>query len=172
MGSTADNARAALITVVLTVGVVWAVPGGHELDTALGAPLASTLGRLGLNQSWAMFALPDTSPQRLEVHVHQGGGWVQVYDRWDAQAALQPVLRQRRVRGFYDTVDDEGSVAWWNFTRWVARQALLAHPEADRARIRMVRSHTTLPNEPVDPGTSVHLEQEHRRTAVLPEDDL
>lgn len=172
MASTGDKVRAAVIAAVLVVNGVWAMPLVPPLAAAVRAPLRPLIRVLGVNQSWAMFAQPDTYPRRLEVHVREQGAWRPVYERWDRDARLQPILRQRRVRGLYDAVQDETSVAYWNFTRWLAREVLLAHPDADAVRVQMIETHTTLPGEPVDKGVSTHLVREHRRSAVLPEDDL
>lgn len=192
--SRADVLRAVLLTLVLGWMVLLALPSTERLDharlgtptalkavaqqweqvrSALVLPITPVLRLTGTGQSWAMFATPDRHPRRLEVHVETDAGWQRVFRKnHPDDRFLGNTLRYRRVRALYDTTPDDGSVAYWEFTRWVGRRALLEHPDATRVRIRLLESHTPSPWEPADPEVAVHLERIHTRLALFPEDDL
>lgn len=127
----------------------------------------------GTGQAWALFANPDSHPHRLEVYVREAGVWRPVYRRNHPELDwLDPVFRYRRVRAVYDGSTGKAGAPYWNFTRWVARRAMLEWPDVDAVRVQMVRTHTTLPGEPLDPAEAVRLQHVHERTAILPDDGL
>ena len=107
------------------------------------------------DQAWALFATPDSHPNRLEVRVRVDGSWQLVYRALDAEyRELAGPIEYRRVRGVHDLLRRE-SVGFKHFCEWVAGRLFNEHPDADAAEVRLVRLHTTLPGEPVDPTEDV-----------------
>jgi hypothetical protein len=146
---------------------------GAELHTATRKPFRPFLKFTGTGQAWALFASPDTHPHRLEVYVRREGAWQVVYRRNTADHSwMDATFRYRRVRGVYDGSTGRSGPPYWNFTRWVAKRAMLEWPDVDQVRVQMVRTHTVLPWEPPDPAETVRLQHTHKRTAILPEDGL
>lgn len=135
-------------------------------------PFRAPLRFFGVGQAWAMFATPDTYPHRLEIDVRIDGTWEPLYRRWEPSPWLEGPLRNRRVRGIYDGATNKDTGAYWNFTRWVAKQAFLDVPAADRVRVRMFRTHTTPPGTPADPRDEPRQTRVLKRSAILPEDGL
>lgn len=153
----------------------WLVPfTGAVADSAraVRAPFRPALVFAGVGQSWAMFATPDGWPHRLEIDLWVDERWQPLYRRWDPAPWRNGALRNRRVRGIYDGAADRETPAYWSFTRWVAREALLEHPEASAVRIQLVRTHTTAPGVAPDPDEEPRLIRVHKRTAILPDDGL
>lgn len=144
----------------------------NEVYSAVKGPFRPPLRFFGVGQAWAMFATPDSWPHRLEIDLRVDGRWEPLYRRWDAHPWRNGAIRYRRVRGIYDAAGDKNQGAYWNFTRWAAREALLERPDADAVRVRQVRTHTTLPGRPEDGKESVRLERVHRRAVILPADGL
>ncbi|MEZ4317256.1 MAG: hypothetical protein R3F61_07120 [Myxococcota bacterium] len=144
-----------------------------DAHNTLQRPFRPWMRWTGTGQAWALFASPDTHPHRLEVYIHDGTGWRAVFRRnHPTLDFLDATLRFRRVRGLYDGSTTNQRVPYWNFSRWVAKQAFLAYPEADRVRVQMVREHTTLPWEPADAEEVVKAKRIFKREAILPEDGL
>lgn len=144
-----------------------------DLHKALRAPFYDALKLTGTGQAWALFASPDSHPHRLEVYVEEGGVWRPIYRRNHPGLAWRDAtFRFRRVRGLYDGSTGKSRVEYWNFTRWVAREALLDFPNATAVRVQMVRTHTVLPWETPDPRETARQVHTHKRTAILPDDGL
>ena len=127
----------------------------------------------GTGQAWALFASPDTHPHRLEVYVHLDKQWVPIYRRNHATLDWNDdFFRYRRVRGVYDGSTARQRVPYWNFSRDVAKRAFLDHPQADRVKIQMVRTHTTMPWAPLEPEETIRVKRVFRREAILSTDGL
>lgn len=183
-----DDARAAVLTGVLLLNVLIALPSPDRLDhdrlgsaswvrslahglaegrRALLRPLVPVVEVFGVDQGWAMFASPDRTPNRLEVHADRGEGWEPVFVKNQLDhPALGPMLRDRRIRALYDTVPDGGSAAWWNLTLLVGRRLMDGDPTVQRVRVRLLESTTTAPWEPADPAVRARLVRVHDRLDV------
>ncbi|MCB9677582.1 MAG: hypothetical protein H6737_20920 [Alphaproteobacteria bacterium] len=146
---------------------------GANVHNAMKRPFRTWMRQTGTGQGWGLFASPDTYPHRLEIYVFEGNDWVPIFRRNDPELRfLDGPLRYRRVRGIYDGSTGRQRVVYWNFSRWVARRALLAHPEASRVRVQMVGTHTTLPWEKPDPTEVVRAKRVFTREALFPDDGL
>lgn len=184
-----DTVRAVVITGVLATAFVVALPSPDRIDhdrigtpgplrelatVAAGArrallrPLVPVVEVFGVDQGWGMFATPDRTPNRLEVHVERDGRWEPVFvkNRVD-HPVIGPFVRDRRIRALYDTMPDEGSPAWWNLTLRLGRMVMERDPDVERVRVRLVQTTTTDPWEPADPRPRVRLERVHDRVAVF-----
>lgn len=184
---TIASLRAAALTVVLAIQLLLAIPSADRLDAdavpSIVVAGAQALERTrqavlwpwrpvrrgtGTGQAWGMFAQPDRRPRRLEVAVRGADGdWTDVIRKNDGPTPA--FLRDRRIRALYDTAPDEGSPAYWAFTRWVGRTVLDEHPAATAVRVRLVESDTTDPWLPADPEQTVFLERIHQRYALYEE---
>ena len=151
--------------------VVYWTSAINRVHRRLRSPFRPWLRTTGTGQAWALFASPDTHPHRLEVFVHVEGEWVPIFKRnQPGYDFLDSTFRYRRVRGVYDGSTHKQRIPYWNFTRWVARKALVAYPDADQVKIHMVRTHTTLPWEPVDLREKARAERVITREAAMSED--
>lgn len=155
--------------------VVYWTHAVNDAHRSLRKPFVPWLRATGTGQGWALFASPDTWPHRLEVYIYVEDRWVPIYRRNDPAPDLDfldDVFRYRRVRGIYDGSTEKQRVVYWNFSRWIAKKALIAHPDATKVRIQMVRTHTTLPWEAPDPSEKARAQRVFTRAALLPEDGL
>lgn len=115
----------------------------------------------GTGQGWALFATPDSHPQRLEVWIETASGERLVSRRTDRRFDyLGRTLAFRRVRGVYDSVTGKAKPQYTRFCRWVADRAFDDFPEAERVRVQQVRTHTVLPWEAPDPKETVKFVRE------------
>jgi hypothetical protein len=118
----------------------------------------------GTGQGWALFATPDSYPQRLEVWIGVGDEERRVSCRADARYPyLADVFAFRRVRGVFDGVSGKPKGTYRRFTKWVATRALADFPEAEWVRVQQVRTHTVLPWEAPDAMQAVKFAMTHRR---------
>jgi len=145
----------------------------HAAHSKLRRPFIPWMKFTGTGQGWALFASPDTYPHRLEIYVLEDRKWRPVFVRnHPTLDFLDRTLRYRRVRGVYDGSTRTQRVPYWNFARWVARQAFVAYPKAGKVRIQMVQTHTTVPGEPEDTEEIVRVKRVLKRSAILPADGL
>ncbi|MFT4623851.1 MAG: hypothetical protein ACI8PZ_002507 [Myxococcota bacterium] len=127
-------------------------------------PLKPVFDLTGTGQGWALFATPDSHPQRLEVWIGTAGEERLVSRRCDADYPhLAAALSFRRVRGVYDSVSGKPKPTYRRFTRWVADRTFETFPEAEWVRVEQVRTHTRLPWERADPTETVKFQLTHRR---------
>ena len=130
-------------------------------------PLKPARKYLGIGQSWALFAAPDTHPNRLEVAARVDGDWQLVFRRLDPEhTLLSSQISFRRVRGVHDSVGNRPGKVYRAFCDLIAEGVFEQHPDADAIRVRMYRHHITPPHKPAD--DAVHL----RHTIVVSRDEL
>jgi hypothetical protein len=137
-----------------------------ELHDALKAPAKPWMTFSGNSQSWALFAIPERWPIRLEIRIQREGAteWEMLYRRLDpSYPAWDDVLSYRRMRGIWDGQIQKPKSGYKNMTKWLARRIFDADPTIARVEVRGVRTHTTLPSEPVDLETKVFGARPHRR---------
>lgn len=129
-----------------------------ELRKTLLKPFGPLLRVTGTGQGWGLFTYPNSYPHRMEIQVREKGTWRVIFRALDPEHAwLEPTLTYRRVRGVYDDNVLNPRSSYNNFVRWVAGRAFEDFPDADAVRVRMIRSHVTLPGKPDDPETTVRL---------------
>ncbi len=126
----------------------------HWTTDTLRAPLVHTRSlrkNLGFGQSWALFASPETHPNRLQVEAKVNGEWQLVFRRLDSEHQMMASqISFRRVRGVHDGVGSRPGKIYRIFCRFIARGVFARLPAADEVRVAMYRSHTTPPHQPVD----------------------
>ena len=140
-----------------------AIGAGHDL---LKFPFKPWMQITSTGQAWALFAVPDRWPVRLEIEIQREGSkaWELAYRRLDPEHdELAEVLRYRRIRGIYDGQIAKPRAAYKNLTRWIARDIFERHPDITQVRVQGVKTHTTLPNEPVDDTRTTVSPRPHRR---------
>lgn len=149
--------------------VTWSarLSGAHRL---LKVPFKPMMDLTGTGQGWALFAAPDTHPQRLVIEGRRhGGDWEMLYRRIDPEhALLDPVFRYRRVRGVYDGTSRRAGRTYKYFTRFAARRVFEVRPDLSQVRVVMVRYHTTLPWQDPDPLTVRRHERRWKKHEVIP----
>ncbi len=108
----------------------------------------------GTNQAWALFAVPDSTPDRPELQIKQHGEWVTVMRRLDPDARfLHEQFTYRRIRGVVGGSSKRILPSYTALGQWAADKAFLQWPDATAVRFRQERSHTTAPHEKPDPKT-------------------
>jgi hypothetical protein len=138
-----------------------------DTHKSISRPLKPFRTYLGIGQSWALFAAPDTHPNRLEVAARIDGNWEMVFRRIDPEHTLmKPQISFRRVRGIHDGVGNRPGKVYRAFCDFIAAGMFDAKPGADAVRIRMYRHHVAPPHKP--PVDDVHL----RHTVVVTREDL
>lgn len=153
------EARAALIALVLAVGLVDGLPIPSEAraarlpawlgDVAAGArgaqnralwPFLPLFGALHVTERWVLFAGASRERFRLEVaaRANENGGWKLLYRADDAQhRLLADVIEYRRVRGAFNPRTQEPPAGYEAFVSFVARRVLAERPEFGEVRVRM-----------------------------------
>ncbi len=155
------TARAALIALVLTVGLVNGLPlpaperaerilpglGGVVLGVARAqafvlTPFRPLFDALRLTERWVLFAGASRERFRLEVAARRGptGPWKLLYRADDERHRfLAELIEYRRVRGAFNPRTQEPPAGYDAFTAFVARRLFRERPEFDEARVRMER---------------------------------
>jgi hypothetical protein len=144
------------------------IGGAHD---ALKWPFRPWMTFSGTGQSWALFAVPDRWPVRLEILVWRSGDddWELAYRRLDpSHEVLAEQLAYRRLRGIYDGQIENPHAAYKNLTRWIARQIFLSESDVERVQVQGRKTHTTLPSEAPDPVDKVVTPRPHKRENHVP----
>jgi hypothetical protein len=155
------TARAALIALVLTVGLVNGLPlpaperaerlapglGGVVLGVARAqafvlTPFQPLFEALRLSERWVLFAGASRDRFRLEVAARRApnGPWKLLYRADDERHRfLAELIEYRRVRGAFNPRVQDPPAGYAAFTALVARRLLSERPEFDEVRVRMER---------------------------------
>lgn len=125
------------------------------LHRSLKLPFIPWMRFTGTGQGWALFANPDTHPGRFNIRVRRGGGpmedlYLQLdpeHDWWRTRLAY------RRLRGCWSAggFSKRPRSIYRRFGSWIAGRVFLDQPDVTAVQVRTLRTHTTLPGEPVDP---------------------
>ncbi|MBA2321418.1 MAG: hypothetical protein H0V89_09705 [Deltaproteobacteria bacterium] len=137
-----------------------------RVHKAMKAPAKPWMTFAGNSQSWALFAILERWPIRLEIRIMREGSaeWETLYRRLDpVHDSWDDVLSYRRMRGIWDGQLTKPKSGYKNMTKWLARQIFAADPTISRLEVRGIRTHTTLPGESVDLDTKVFGSRPHRR---------
>ena len=141
----------------------WLANGHKKLST----PLKPARTYFGIGQSWALFAAPDTHPNRLQVEARVDGVWQLVFRRVDSEhQMLGSQISFRRVRGVHDGVGARPGDIYRAFSKFVARGVFAEMPEADAIRVRMYSYHATPPHKPADDAVKL------RHTVIVTREEL
>jgi hypothetical protein len=112
-----------------------------SLRAAVLSPFEPLVRVAGLDQRVALFTGTTRETHRLHVDGRGGGaGWVARHRAPGGEDALSGRLRYRRIRGIYNPSAREGAgPEYGGFTRWLARELLVADAKTDAIRVRMER---------------------------------
>lgn len=117
----------------------------------LSKPIKPLRRYLGIGQSWALFAAPDTHPNRLQVEARIDGEWKMVFRRVDPEHRMMNTqISFRRVRGVHDGVSNKPGKIYHALCEFIARGVFEQMPQADAIRVQMYRHHKTAPHKPTD----------------------
>ena len=158
----------------LEEGVVAFTGTSGAVHKTLKRPFKPLFDLVGVNQAWALFASATIRPDRLVVEIERapGSGWVTIERRLDPCCTWRdPQLRYRRIRGVWDSQKDTMRAGYKGLTKWIAREALLEHPEAQRVRISLEQVESTYPWEPKKTAVEMRHERVHRRDAIFATED-
>jgi hypothetical protein len=127
--------RAALLAVAIALGVVDGCPYGSP-----PRPLAWIERITRVSQQWALYQSPSPTRYRMWIEVQgRDGGWQLAYRAGDADHAEDAaVIEHARVWGTWDPTD-RPPLEYGTFCAWITARALVAHPDAVAARVRMER---------------------------------
>ncbi len=145
--------------------------GFEQAHKAMKWPAKPWMEFVGNSQSWALFAIPERWPIRLEIRVmHEGmNDWEVIYRRLDpVLTSWDDILSYRRMRGIWDGQVTKPKSGYKNLTKWVAKRIFEQDGSIARVEVRGIRTHTTLPDEPIDLETKVFGSRPHRRENHVP----
>ena len=113
----------------------------------------------GTGQAWGLFAYPDHVAGRLVISGQVSGTWSTLYSAPDVgDGLLGSQLRNRRMRGVYDTFGDRNNPRgpYRRFFKWVTSAAFDQHPNVDVVEVRFDEVTIVLPGEEAPPETTMH----------------
>lgn len=141
----------------------------HDLAARIQRPLRPLRRVLGIGQSWALFAAPDTVPRRLYLSAQRAdGSWHPVYvPHHPEHDLLKPVLRFRRVRGVHDTLNTAGPTRD-ALTRWLCTRVLDQNPDWIAVELRVEQRPTAMPGEPQERTPHVRFREQCSRDEGTP----
>ena len=129
-------------------------------------PMRPVRRHLGIDQSWALFAAPDTWPSTMTVEIETAAGWQTIYHSLQPdKRSVRAPLRFRRIRGVHDTATTSGTVRQ-HFVDWVGRTVFAAHPDATKMRLRVTQSESLPPGKPANPRSRTSLNILRERPGV------
>jgi hypothetical protein len=137
-----------------------------RIDKTLKLPFKHAFQLTGSNQAWALFASATTKPERLVVEIKRQGSteWEPVQRRLDPCCEWrEDQFRYRRIRGIWDGNKERPKAAYRHLSKWIARQAFVDFPDAERVRLYLERRHSTYPWEPDDPKVEMRHQRQHTR---------
>jgi hypothetical protein len=148
-------ARAALITLLMIIGVVEGcpmpilskVPAGWQRDSftflqkaqrEFLRPVRPALSHLKVNQRWKLFPVANEARRRLWIEAREPNSeWEIVYRvHDDDHAFIGDVLEYRRVRGAWNPGSSGPRGAFGPFVTWVAKKVFTAFPRYYEVRVR------------------------------------
>jgi hypothetical protein len=183
------GARAALIALVLAVGLVDGLPipaperaeriapglgrlalGASEVRELALTPFRPLFGALHVTERWVLFAGASRERFRLEMAARRApdSGWKLLYRADDERHRfLGELIEYRRVRGVYNPRTQEAPEGYPAFASFIARRVFVARPEFREVRVRMER--IRIADEGGYRGTKEYAhELVRRRDEVLP----
>lgn len=128
--------------------LLWEFARGYmEGREAVLGPLDPYYRHLGTRQSWRMFVAPHRNPAKLVVAVRTEGTWEVVYRSRDPEADWRAhQLDHTRTRSVtFRYAWKHYQRPYRRFARWLAREAAVDFPEADRIRVYWWRYRTLSP---------------------------
>jgi hypothetical protein len=113
------------------------------------APFQPYYQLCGTRQGWRMFVGPNLTPTRLHIDVRQDGNWRPVYvERDPTYHWLGRKLDHEHLRtAIFTMVFFKYERELGQFARWVAAQAAVDFPRADRVRVRLEQFRTPAPEQ-------------------------
>jgi hypothetical protein len=155
------TARAALIALVLTVGLVDGLPlpaperaeqmlpglgpvaaGAARAQALVLTPFLPLFEALRLTERWTLFAGASRERFRLEVAARRApdGRWQLLYRADDERHRfLAELIEYPSVRGAFNPRTQDPPAGYAAFTAFVSRRLLRERPEFDEVRVRMAR---------------------------------
>jgi hypothetical protein len=132
--------RAAILTLVLVVGLVDGCPIDGAARRAFLVPFHGLGDTLKLTQRWKLFpvANPDRFRMSIEARESPAAPWQVLYrPHDDAHAWLADELEYRRMRGAWNPGTRNVRGAYPAFVTWVARTTFARAPRWNELRVRM-----------------------------------
>ena len=183
------EARAALIALVLAVGLVDGLPlpsaerargfapwlagpadAANRAQAVLLGPFRLAFDWLRVNERWVLFAGASARRFRLEIAArkHSSEAWQLLYRADDERHRfLADLIEYRRVRGAFNPRTQEPPPGYEAFVAFIARRIFDERPELRDVRVRMERIRIDDRGGYAGTGTYAH-ERVKRREDVLP----
>jgi hypothetical protein len=122
--------------------------GYARVRGAAATPFAQYADVTGARQGWAMFSSPQRHPAELHVDLWRDGQWEPLWRPHDDAAAWnRSFFENHRLRKFQGRFAREWKgQRFAEFADFVGRRALVDHPEAARARVRLLRKKSLPPD--------------------------
>ena len=145
-------ARAALIALVLAIGLVDGLPDPRQWAGGAAAPIDEVRGvlrrpvawigdDLDISQRWALFR--GASRKRFRLYLEgkpEAGTWQLLHRAGDGEhAAYEDMLAYRRVRGTYSPSGQRPRSQYLPFASWMVQHMMDEHPELAAGRVRLER---------------------------------
>lgn len=127
--------------------------GIEETKWKLLSPITWWMNLTKTHQGWRLFGMPDERPYALKVVGTSDGTEELLYQSGDfGHRYMADFFEFRRVRALYNPGSSGPPNTYRSFGRRVAERIFDSRPEVDEVKISVLRSHTTLPDEPQDPA--------------------
>jgi hypothetical protein len=152
-----------LVAGIVAVGVVWNLPSSPISDRLheVVAPIAVTAG---LDQTWAVYAPPDTRLVSVEVHVRMANGETRV---WNMQPGAPGVGWWARWEGLKRSAILDATVRP-QLAHWVVRQVTTSGERAVDVTVLLRSENLSKPGEDAG-GKSPAMKVLYRETLAAPQ---
>jgi hypothetical protein len=130
-------------------GLSWDLARGYlGLRRAVLGPWQGVRKTLGTDQSWTLFAVPQTDPARLTIEVETTEGWRVLYvSRSETYNWRRATFDQNKLRKLIGRINRTEDTRYWNaLLNWVSREAFQELPEVQQVRMSLWRWHTPAPD--------------------------
>ena len=124
------------------VSVTGWIGGAHR---RVLAPVRPWFRWTGTGQGWALFANPDTHPNRIQVAVHRGGTEEVIYLRGDpTKQAFAPWIESRRIRPVYDAHANRSrpTPEYRRYVVWLSNRIRASDPTVEAVSVSLIETHT------------------------------
>jgi len=126
----------------------WDLARGYlGLRRAVLGPWQGVRKTLGTDQSWTLFAVPQTDPARLTIEVETTEGWRVLYaSRSETDNWRRATFDQNKLRKLMGRINRTEDTRYWNaLLGWVSREVFQEFPDVQQVRLSLWRWHTDAP---------------------------
>lgn len=130
----------------------WGLARGYlDARRTLLGPWQGLRRTLGTDQAWALFAVPQTDPARLQIEVETADGWRVLYaSRSETYTWRRATFDHNKLRKLVGRINRTADKRYWNaLLDWVSREIFQEMSDAQRVRMSLWRWHTPLPSADV-----------------------